>query len=106
MKILLDECVDRRLADELVGYEVTATYQKGWSGIENGELLLLATEEFDIFLTVDRNLSFQQPIPNFDIAVVVMRAQSNRLSELKLLVPKLLEVFPSVKSGEATWVGI
>ena len=106
MKILLDECVDRRFAGELAGYEVTATYQKGWTGIENGELLRLASEEFDIFLTVDRNLSFQQPIPNFDIAVVVMRAQNNRLSELKLLVPHLLEILPEVKAGEVTWVGI
>ena len=106
MKILLDECVDRRFADELAGHEVTATYQQGWAGIENGDLLRLASEEFDVFLTVDRNLSFQQPIPNFDIAVVVMRAQSNRLTELKLLVPKLLEVLPSVKTGEVTWVGI
>jgi hypothetical protein len=106
LRILLDECVDRRLADELAGHEVMATYQEGWAGIKNGDLLRIASEEFDVFLTVDRNLSFQQPIPNFDIAVVVMRVQSNRLPELKLLVPKLLEVLPSVKAGAVTWVGI
>ena len=106
MKILLDECLDRRLARELQGHEVTATYQRGWAGIENGELLRLAEQEFDVFLTVDRNLSFQQPIPNFDIAVVVMGAPTNRLSDLKLLVPRLLEVLPRVKPGEVTWIGI
>jgi predicted nuclease of predicted toxin-antitoxin system len=58
LKILLDECLDRRLARELPGHEVAATHQKGWAGIENGELLRLAEKEFDVFLTVDRNLSF------------------------------------------------
>lgn len=83
-----------------------AAYQKGWAGIKNGELIRLASKEFEIFLTVDRNLSFQQPIYNFEIAVVVMRARNNRLSELKLLVPPLLEILPDAKKGEVTWVGI
>lgn len=106
MKILLDECVDWRLARELTGHEVTATYQRGWAGIENGELLELAAKEFDAFLTVDRNLSLQQSVPNHDIAIVVLRAQSNRISDLKLLVPSLLDVLPEVKPGKTTWVGI
>ena len=106
MKIFLDECVDRRLARELTAHEVVTTHEKGWVGIENGELLRLAAGECDVFLTVDRNLSFQQPIPRFDIAVVVMRARTNRVADLKALVPKLLEVLPEVKAGEVTWVGI
>jgi hypothetical protein len=105
LNILLDECVDRRLAREITAHKVTATYQKGWTGIENGELLKLAAAEFDVFLTVDRNLAFRRSTPNLDIAVVVMRVPSNRISDLKPLVLKLLEVLRSVKPGEVTWVG-
>ena len=86
MRILLDECVDRRLAGEIAGHQVTTTQQKGWSGTDNGELLKLAESDFDVFLTVDRNLSFQQPIVDFDVAVVVIRAASNRLTDLRVLI--------------------
>lgn len=105
MKILLDECVDRRLARELAGHEAAATHEMGWAGIENGELLERAGREFEVFLTVDRNLSFQQPVPKLDIAVVILRARTNRLSDLKILVPELLERLPDVKAGEVTWIG-
>jgi predicted nuclease of predicted toxin-antitoxin system len=86
LRILLDECVDRRLAGEIAGHQVTTTQQKGWSGTDNVELLKLAESDFDVFLTVDRNLSFQQPIVDFDIAVVVIRAASNRLTDLRVLI--------------------
>lgn len=59
MKILLDECVDRRFAKEITRHEVVTVSQAGWAGIKNGELLTLAQEQFDVFVTVDRNLSFQ-----------------------------------------------
>ena len=60
MKILLDECIDRRLARELKGHTVKTVPQMGWAGIKNGRLLAAAEKEFDVFVTVDRNLSFQQ----------------------------------------------
>lgn len=69
MRILLDECIDRRLVRDLVGHEVKTAPQMGWSGVKNGQLLALAAVEFDVFITVDRNLSFQQNLPKFDIAV-------------------------------------
>ena len=59
MKVLLDECVDWRLARDLPGYDVATTRQMGWATIKNGELLTLASEHFDAFVTVDRKLSFQ-----------------------------------------------
>ena len=59
MKILIDECVDWRLSRDIVGHEVKTARQMGWSSIRNGELLGLAAAEFDVFVTVDRNLSFQ-----------------------------------------------
>jgi hypothetical protein len=78
----------------------------GWSGIENGELLTLAAKEFDVFITVDRNLSFQQNLPKFNIAVLVLHAPSNRLADLRPLVPKILSILPTLNKGEAEHISI
>ncbi len=78
----------------------------GWSTIRNGELLALAAKQFEVFVTVDRNLSFQQNLPAFAIAVIVLRAKSNRLSELQSLVPDLLASIPTAKPGAVTYVGV
>jgi hypothetical protein len=77
----------------------------GWTTIKNGELLALAAKEFDIFVTVDRNLSFQQNLHAFEIAVIVLCAKSNRLAELRSLVPELLASILTAKSGLATYIG-
>lgn len=60
MRVLLDECIDRRLARDFVGYEVRTVPQMGWAGTLDGDLLLLVASEFDVFITVDRNLSYEQ----------------------------------------------
>lgn len=104
MRVLVDECVDRRFATQLTGHEAITVPEKGWGGISNGELLRLAEKEFDVFLTVDRNLAFQQPLPQLDIAVVVIRARSNRLRDLLPLVSRVLEVLRAAKRGQVTWV--
>lgn len=104
MKILLDECIDRRLAREFGDYEVKTVPQMGWAGIKDGQLLVLAVVEFDVFITVDRNLSFQQNLPQFDIAVIVLQALSNRLVDLKPLVPQILAILGEVTKGQTTIV--
>ena len=106
MKLLLDECVDRRLAKELQAHFVKTVPQMGWATIKNSELLALAEKEFDLFITVDRNLSFQQNLPKFNIAVLVLHAPSNRLADLKPLVPKVLSVLPSLTKGKAESVSV
>lgn len=105
MRLLLDECIDRRLARELPGHHVRTVPQMGWATIKNGRLLRLAEIEFDAFITVDRNLSFQQNLPKFKIAVVVLRARSNRIEDLKPLVPELLAALPGAMAGRVTVVG-
>jgi hypothetical protein len=80
--------------------------EAGWAAKTNGELLSLAQRSFDVFVTVDRNLSFQQNLPRFSIAVVILRARSNRLSDLRQLLSHLLQVLPTAKRGEVTWVEI
>lgn len=104
MRLLLDECIDRKLAREFAGYEVKTVPQMGWAGVKNGQLLTLAEAEFDVFITVDRNLSFQQNLPQFDIAVVILQAPSNRLADLKPLVSKVIAILPAVVMGQATSV--
>jgi hypothetical protein len=101
MKILLDECIDRKLARAFVEHEVKTVPQMGWAGVKNGQLLTLLEREFDVFITVDRGLSLQQNLSRFDIAVIVLQASSNRLADLKPLVPKVLAVLSTLAKGEA-----
>jgi len=98
-RVLLDECVDRGLVNEITGHEVHTVPDSGWASFKNGALLGRAQAEFDVFVTTDRNLMFQQNLPKFDIAVIVLSGKSNRLRDLLPLVPRLLEVLPSAKPG-------
>ncbi len=73
----------------------------GWAGLDNGELVARAEKEFDIFITVDRNLTFQQNLPKFAIAVLILHAPTNRLQDLLPLVPKILEALTDPQKGKA-----
>lgn len=73
----------------------------GWAGIKNGALLTQAENQFDVFITVDRNLSFQQNLPKFDIAVLVLHTPSNRLADLRPLAPQMLSIIPTLTKGRA-----
>lgn len=104
MRIFLDECVDWRLARQLTGHDVKTARQMGWTTIENGALLALASQHFEVFLTVDRNIVHQQNLSRLPIAVVVLQATTNRLSDLKPLVPRVLESLESAAGGMATLI--
>ena len=106
MRVLLDECVDRRLAGDILGHDVRTVPEAGWAALKNGELLARAEHEFEAFVTVDRKLPFQQDLSRFSLAVIVLRAPSNRVTDLRGLVPQLLAALPLAKRGEVTWVGI
>ena len=99
MRILLDECVDWRLARDIAGHEVKTARQMGWTTIKNGELLALTAKEFDVFVTVDRNLAAQQNPSTFSIAIVVLHARSNRLADLRPLIPSLLRAIEFARPG-------
>ena len=105
MRILLDECVDARLAPFVAGHETRTVHDMGWQGITNGKLLAMAAGQFDVFVTVDRNLSFQQHLPNFAIAVILMHCRTNRLEDLRTLLPQLAVAMSSVVAGAVTHVG-
>ena len=105
MKVLLDECVDQRLATDIQGHDVKTVPEVGWAAVKNGDLLSRAQHEFDALVTTDRSLPFQQDLSRFSIAVIVLRAQSNRVTDLRRLVPDLLAALPVAKRGAVTWVG-
>ncbi len=88
----------------MTGHEAKTVPQAGWAGIKNGELLKLAETDFEVFVTVDRNLSFQQNLVQLKVAVVVLRARSNRFEDLLPLVPKILTVLMTIQRGEVVEV--
>ena len=77
----------------------------GWAGVKNGRLLALAESEFDVFITVDRNLSFQQNLSQFKLAVIVLHAPSNRLTDIRPLAPTILVILATVTKGQVTIIG-
>ena len=91
---------------DILGYDVRTVPEAGWAALKNGELLARAEHEFEAFVTVDRKLPFQQDLSRFSLAVIVLRAPSNRVTDLRGLVPQLLAALPVAKRGEVTWVGI
>jgi predicted nuclease of predicted toxin-antitoxin system len=100
MRILIDECLNWRLGRAFSGHYAVSAQRLGWSGIQNGRLLALAVENgFEVFLTGDRNLAFQQNVTNFAIAVVVLEATGTQLHQTLPPFPKVLELLQSLKPG-------
>src|SRR6266513_4764917 len=98
MRILIDECLDWRLCRSFTGHECSSVRKMGWDGFKNGELLAKAQIDFDVFVTGDRNLTFQQDLTKLDMVVVVLQAESIQLEHLLPLVPKVLIVLPTIAS--------
>ncbi|MBI2371361.1 MAG: DUF5615 family PIN-like protein [Deltaproteobacteria bacterium] len=99
MRILLDACVPRRLRDSLAGHDVRTAPEMGWGDLDNGALLDAMAGQFDALVTVDKRLPQQQLIKDRPFGVVVLRARSNRLSDLLPLVPALLTALADLTAG-------
>jgi hypothetical protein len=106
MRILLDENFPVDFAKLLVGPEVVTVHSLGWSGIKNGELLRRASGVCDVFVTLDRNLEFQQNIKALSFGVIVVRVRSNRIADLTPHIASLLEAAGRVAPGQIERVGI
>lgn len=104
MRILLDENLDWRLVRFLPGHEVKSVPRLGWAGLKNGKLLMRANENFDVLITMDNPMVSQQNLSKFKIAVVVLRAPSNRLADTSPLMPKVLALLPHLKPGKVARV--
>jgi hypothetical protein len=105
VKVLLDECVPKRLARLLPGHEVRTVPQIGWAGVRNGRLLsLAAAAPFDVLITVDRNMEHQHNVATLPLAVVVVEAPSNDIDDLIPLVPAVLSTLASLPPNSFTHV--
>jgi predicted nuclease of predicted toxin-antitoxin system len=106
MRLLLDECVPRPLKNDFVGHTVSHVRDLDWSGKRNGEILdLMIQTGFQAFITVDRNLEFQQNIQARGISVVVLMAVTNRRKDLQPLVPGALAALATLQPGHIARVG-
>lgn len=104
MKLLLDECVTNYLKAEFTGHEVSTIDEAGLKGLKNGKLLSAASGRFDVLVTVDQNLRFQQNLENFAIAILVLRARRSTYPFLKPLIPKALEELKTIEPGHVVVV--
>src|SRR3982751_5673263 len=104
MRVLVDECVDWRILRDLHPHEAKTVKQLGWEKADDGSLLARAAAEFDVFLTVDTKLPYQQNIAALDIAVVVLRGRTTRLADLRELLDQRQEVLSTAPRGEFTIV--
>ena len=100
MRILVDECVDWRLLRDLGRNDAYTTKQAGLEHIDDGELLQRAAADFDVLLTVDKNLPYQQNVLTLELGVVVLRARTTRLSDLRELLGALHDALATIKRGE------
>ena len=103
--MLLDECVPRKLRRELPGHEVKTVAEMGWSGTRNGALLRLAAAKFDIFLTVDQGILYQQDLSGLDLAPAVVKATSNDINDLRPRMREVLRVLETIQPGQVVHVG-
>jgi len=104
MRVILDECLPRRLSRELPGHDVTTVPAAGWAGVVNGALLRRISGSYEAFVTIDGNLPAQQNTGNLDFAVIVLRARTNKIEDLRPLIPNILAALLSTKPGQVAVV--
>jgi len=107
MKLLLDECVPRKLGTYFSGYDCRTVPEEGMAGKKNGELLTWADKAgFQVFLTLDRGIQYQQNLRPETIAVVIIRSKSNRLADLLQHVPDILRLLESIEPGQLAKISL
>lgn len=97
MKLLLDECVTRHLKREFANHEVHTVEEAGFKGLENGNLLRAASGIYDVLITVDRNLPYQQNLTGLEIAILILSAKRNSYLRLQPLMPTALKALETIK---------
>ena len=105
MRLLLDECVPKRLKRDLSGHEVRTVQEAGWAGVQNGQLLRTADGKFDVLLTVDQGVQYQQKMTGLTISVVIMVAPSNDVDDLRPLLSQVAEALTRIQPGQILRVG-
>ncbi|MCA9010956.1 MAG: DUF5615 family PIN-like protein [Planctomycetaceae bacterium] len=100
MRLLLDENIPVAFARQITLHEVSTVQWLGWSGIKNGELMRRAGEVCDVFITLDRNLEYQQDVTTLSFSVIVLVARSSRIADLSPLIPELLRAVERARAGK------
>lgn len=100
MRVLIDECIDERFRNALTGHDCQTARYAGFAGLRNGDLLKAAeAAKFEVFLTVDQGIEYQQNLTGRKIAILILRAKSNRLRDLLQLVPACLAQIQAIRPG-------
>ena len=105
MKVLLDECVTHYLKRDFTGHEVFTVEEAGFKGLKNGRLLQAASGQYDVLVTVDQNLQYQQNLKTLAIAIIVLKAKRNTYPMLRPLMPQVLEKLEAIKPSEIVMLG-
>ena len=105
MKVLLDECLPRRLLRDLPEHAVTTVPRQGWQGLDDGVLIPAAQESFDVFVTMDTNLVYQQNLAGSPLCIIVLHASSNRYEDLTPLLDDLREALRTAHPGQIVHLG-
>lgn len=100
MNVLLDECLPRRLKRELPGHAVSTVPEMGWAGTKNGALLHLAETTFEVFVTIDQNVAYQQNLRSVVLGIVILVAANNRLETLRPLMPQVAVALRTIQPGD------
>ena len=104
MRILFDTGIPRALAKSLSPHQVSSTQKQGWKDLRNGDLLRVTQESFDVRITTDSNIKYQQRIEQFDIALIVLRALKTSKDKLLPLAPDVLATLTTIKPGECVYL--
>ena len=105
MRLLLDENLDWRLSRDLIGHETDSVPLLGWGGTKNGALLKRAAESgYNVLITIDGGIFHEQNIKLLPLAVIALRARTNRLADTRPLMPEVLRMLGSVRSGTLGFV--
>lgn len=104
MKILIDECLPKKLKREFPNHDVATVPEMGWAGKKNGELLSLMQDNFDVFMTIDSNMKYQQNLEDVEIGYVLLKSKSNRLDDLLPLMPNVRQILDNIKVGDVITV--
>ncbi len=102
MKLLLDHCLDWRLSRSLPGHTVKAAGKLGWGRFKDAPLLAKAQTQFEVLVTSDKNLPYQQDLRRFNLAVVILDVPSNRIEDCLPKMPALLKLLPHLPKRRAT----
>ncbi|MDR1865539.1 MAG: hypothetical protein LBR08_08210 [Bacteroidales bacterium] len=100
MKVLLDECITKRLKHQLSGFNVYTVNEMGWSGVKNGKLMMLCVDNrFDVLLTIDKNIMYRQNLEKYPITVVVLDSVTSKLEEPASFIPYFMEQVPNFEKN-------